>query len=119
MEISINEVLYIVLTVAVPVLLKYVIALIKSKINGWKYEQLCGAVLDAVEVTNQTYVDTLKENGHFSTEAQAEALERSLLCAKELMDESLQKWVVKVYGDMDKLLLTLIEAAVKASKKTN
>ena len=66
-KVSFNDILYVVLTVVVPVVAVYLRQLIMTKINGTKYERAVEAVLDAVEYVQQTFVDSLKKSGNFDT----------------------------------------------------
>lgn len=74
------------------------------------------AVTTAVIKTNQTYVDTLKNNGAFSIENQKTAFEKSLQTAIEIMSQETKDFISAVYGDLEKWLSAKIEATVNTVK---
>lgn len=74
------------------------------------------AVTTAVIKTNQTYVDTLKNNGAFSIENQKTAFKKSLQTAIEIMSQETKDFISAVYGDLDKWLSARIEATVNTVK---
>lgn len=115
-KVSFHDILYVVLTVVVPVVAVYLRQLIMTKINGTKYERAVEAVLDAVEYVQQTFVDSLKKSGNFDTEAQQLAFERAKDAAIERMDEGTKKLIDKLYGGLDAWLKVQIEASVRGIK---
>lgn len=133
-----NGALYAVITVALPVLVKYCITFIQNKIAAVQAEKIKSeaeklgididllnkyidmaedAVYHAVMDTNQTFVDTLKENNAFTKEAQIEALNKSLDKAKTRLSADAKKILVEVYGDLNAYLTTSIEALIGSTKK--
>ena len=96
-----NYILYIVLTVILPVVAKYAVDLIKTKIkesniiaDATKNEDLSkiveGAlsdVMDAVLYINQVYVDSLKSSGKFDKEAQEKAFNRAYIEAMNIISD--------------------------------
>lgn len=74
------------------------------------------AVTTAVIKTNQTYADTLKNNGAFSIENQKTAFEKSLQTAIEIMSQETKDFISAVYGDLEKWLSAKIEATVNTVK---
>lgn len=113
-----NYVLYIVLTVILPVVAKYVVDLIKTKIkesniiaDATKNEDLSkiveGAlsdVMDAVLYINQIYVDSLKSSGRFDKEAQEEAFNRAYIEAMNMISDETKKVIEQLYGSFDRWL---------------
>ncbi len=83
-----NYILYIVLTMILPVVATYVVNLIKAKINESNIiadatqnentakiiEHALSDVMDAVLYINQIYVDALKSSGKFDKDAQKECI---------------------------------------------
>lgn len=114
--ITLNDIFYMVLTVAVPLVLRYVAQLVKTKVQNSKHENAVDAVLSAVEYVNQTYVDALKKAGKFDDNAQVEALLRAKEAALSIMDDCTREWIAKTYVGLDKWLTVQIEATVKAVK---
>lgn len=126
-----NYVLYVVLTVILPVLAKYAVDLIKTKIkesniiaDATKNEDLSkiieGAlsdVMDAVLYINQVYVDSLKSSGKFDKEAQQEAFNRAYKEALNMISDEAKKVIEQLYGSFDKWLKLKIESSVNMAKK--
>lgn len=73
-------------------------------------------VTDCVMSTNQTYVDSLKNNGAFDKEAWTTAFEKSKNKILKLLSDAQKEVIVEVYGDLDAWLNTQIEAKVKEQK---
>ena len=126
-----NNILYIVLTVILPVVAKYVVNLIQAKIKestviseatkNQEIEDLVeGAlvnVMDAVLYVNQTYCDTLKSQGKFDEEAQKSAFNKAYQKALSLISEGAKSAITELHGSFDKWLETKIEASVNVAKK--
>ncbi len=129
----INYVLYIVLTVILPVVATYVVNLIKAKIkesdiiadatqneNITKIiENALSDVMDAVLYINQIYVDALKSSGKFDKDAQKNAFNRAYAEALNMISEESQKVIEQVYGSFDKWLMLKIETSVNMAKRQN
>ena len=79
--------------------------------------QLADIVYNCVTEVNQTYVDTLKEEGKFNKETQKIALEKCLANIKAKLSKDLQDWITENFGDITVHLTTLIESAVYNLKK--
>ena len=125
-----NDTLYIILTVILPVVATYIVNLIKSKIEeskiiseATKNEKLeetikneLNEVMDAVWYVNQTYTDSLKASGKFDKEAQDIAFDKAYAKAVSLISESTRKTIEQVYGSFDEWLELKIEASVGKAK---
>lgn len=126
-----NYVLYVVLTVILPVVAKYVVDLIKTKIkesniiaDATKNEDLSkivesalSDVMDAVLYINQIYVDSLKSSGKFDKDAQEEAFNRAYTEAMNMISDEAKKVIEQLYGSFDKWLKLKIESSVNMAKK--
>ncbi len=126
-----NFILYVVLTVILPVVTKYAVDLIKTKIresniiaNAAQNEELSkiveGAlsdVMDAVLYINQVYVDSLKSIGRFDKAAQKKAFNRAYVEAMNMISEETKKVIEQLYGSFDKWLKLKIESSVNMAKK--
>ncbi len=126
-----NYCLYIVLTVLLPVVAKYAVDLIKTKIKestiieeATKNENASNLVkdalsdvMDAVLYTNQTFVDSLKEKGQFTEEAWKEAKTKAYNAALLTISEESKKAITEIYGSFDKWLQLKIESSVNMAKK--
>lgn len=108
--------IYVVLTVSIPVLTKYATDWLKEKTKESKFAEIGEIVANVVEETNQTYVDELKEAGVFNEEAQTIALNKSLTKAINLLSDDLKKLILKYSGNVEGYLVTLIESYIKINK---
>ena len=81
-------------------------------------EQVNDAVTKAVTYTTQTFVESMKKNGVFDAEAQAEALQKSLDKTLALLSEVAKSALEDIYGDINEYLTVRIEAEVKDQKGT-
>lgn len=122
-----KDILYIVITAAVPLLTTYICKFLyekwtegKTKIKNEEIastlDNVVSMVLNCVETTNQTFVDELKKNGEFTKEAAAEAFLMSKTMAIQMLSEDAAEIILEVYGDIDVYLDTLIETTVKRLK---
>ena len=116
MTVTINDILYAVLTVMVPLLLRFVYQLVSAKLADSKYSKAVDAVYSAVSYVTQTFVDSLKQSGSFDKDAQGRAFMMAKEAALETMDAATKKWLEKSYADLDAWLTIQIESAVKTSK---
>jgi len=126
-----NYCLYIVLTVLLPVVAKYVVDLIKTKIKestvieeATKNENASNLVkdalsdvMDAVLYVNQVYTDSLKASGKFDEEAQKEAFNCAYDKAMNMISDEAKKVINELYGSFDKWLQLKIESSVNMAKK--
>lgn len=119
MEITLNEVLYTLITCALMVVVKFGVQLIRTKTSQIKNEELQGVIDgigDIVIMVSQTFVDSLKESGNFDKEAQAKAFDMAKTAALNGMSESMKKYIDKYCGGLDEWLRIQIEAWVKKNK---
>lgn len=79
-------------------------------------EQVNDAVTKAVTYTTQTFVESMKKNGIFDAEAQAQALQKSLDKTLALLSEVAKSALEDIYGDINEYLTVRIEAEVKDQK---
>lgn len=80
-------------------------------------KEAADAIQEAVSFTNQTYVDTLKKSGTFTEENQAEARQKSLEKATELLTVEARRFLTEAYGDLNSYLLNRIEPEVRRQKQ--
>lgn len=126
-----NFCLYTVLTVLLPVITKYAVDLIKTKIKestvieeATKNENISNLVkdalsdvMDAVLYVNQTFVDTLKAKGEFTEEAWETARKKAYNAALLTISEESKKTIAEIYGSFDQWLQLKIESSVNMAKK--
>lgn len=117
MEVTINDIFYVVLTAVVPVALKLLWQYVAAKVSNSKYADAVNCVFAAVDYTNQVFVDSLKQSGSFDAEAQEAAFFRAKETALDLMEASTIRWLENTFNDIDYWLNVQIEAAVKEVKR--
>ena len=115
-HITINDIMYMVVTVAIPMLLRLAYQFVMTKVSDTQYEKAAKAVMDAVVFVNQTFVDSLKESGNFDKIAQEQAFLKAKDAALDTMEKSTKKWIDKTYKDVDEWLTVQIESSVKMNK---
>lgn len=119
--------LYAVVTAAVPIITAFAIQMLKKaaenaaadtdNITFGKYlKEIAEAIADAVEATSQTYVDALKEAGKFDIEAQREAARRALAACLASISPAAKEFIEEFYGDITEYLTNKIEAEVRRQK---
>ena len=119
MEITLNEVLYTLITCALMIVVRFGVQLIRTKtaeIKNAEVQQMIDNIGDIVIMVSQTFVDSLKESGNFYKEAQAKAFNMAKTAALNGMSDSMKKYIDKYCGGLDKWLRIQIEAWVKKNK---
>jgi len=117
-----------VIVTAVPILTGLAVTYFKARIKHTQtqtdthlsehcLDELEDAVWAAVAQTSQAYVDSLKQSGTFSPEAQAVALDKAKVTALAALTPATQTFLKEAYGNLQSLLEAKIEAAVRAQKK--
>lgn len=114
--VTLNDIFYVVLTAAVPLVLRFIWQYCAAKYADSKYSDAINAVFSAVEYVNQTFVDTLKREGGFDEHAKIRAFTDAKDAALEIMSKSTLAWLERTHADVDNWLTVQIEAAVKAVK---
>ena len=123
-----QNVLYAIITAAVPVLTSFLCIWLKSlydnnkaKIQNEKVRATLGNVTDmilaAVETTTSTYVKQLKADNLFDADAQKEAFNKTFEAVKKQLTEDAVKIIEDTYGDVDLYLTNKIEQLVEKLKK--
>ena len=125
-----NELLIAVVTVSIPIVVKYITAYLntlkekkKSEIAQEDKVAFDASILEAIELVqkvvdkvSQTYVDSLKAKNEFTKEAQAESLAKAIDDAKTLISAETQGLISSVYSDFDKWLEIQIESYIRSQK---
>ena len=73
-------------------------------------------VTDCVMATNQTYVDSLKQEGKFDSEAQKTAFNKTLDAVLAILTDDAKNYLTQIFGDLNVYLTNLIESQVKINK---
>lgn len=78
---------------------------------------LSDTVINCVVTTNQTYVNTLKEQDKFDAEAQKEAFNKTYEAVMRILTDDAKKYLSEVLGDLDLYINTMIESQVNFQKQ--
>jgi hypothetical protein len=123
-----ENILYAVITAAVPVVTGFICTWLaslygnnKTKIKNENVKAVLGQVTDmivaAVETTTSTYVKNLKAEGLFDADAQKEAFNKTFEAVKKQLTEESTKIIAETYGDVETYLINKIEQFVEELKK--
>ena len=123
-----ENILYAVITAAVPVITGFICTWLaslyennKTKIKNEKAQVVIGQVTDmivaAVETTTSTYVKALKAENLFDAAAQKEAFNKTYNAVKKQLTEESTKIIEATYGDVEEYLTNKIEQLVEELKK--
>lgn len=74
-------------------------------------------VVECVQATNQTYVETLKAEESFDAEAQKVAFNKTLESVLSILSDDAKEYLTEIFGDLNTYLTNLIESKVNTSKK--
>ena len=77
---------------------------------------LAETINTCVIATNQTYVDSLKKNGSFDTEAQKKAFEDTKQAVLEILGEDAIEYLNNAIGDLNVYITQKIESTVNICK---
>lgn len=123
----INSLMYVALTVILPILTVYAVKIIRAKLTQIRYESMeqmhmdwvvkaMSIVEDIVVNVQQTFVDSLKAKGEFTPEAAKEAKDKAVALANELIADEIKNIIETIYSSYDKWLDVQIEKNVKQNK---
>ena len=124
----VKEILEGVLIPLLIILTRYLIVFLNAKRNELKektkndlankyIDMIYTTVTNCVIATNQTYVDTLKEQGSFDKQAQLIALNETLVAIKKMLSTDALEYIHSITDDVDFYLTKLIEASVRDQKQ--
>lgn len=127
----ISNLLFTILTIAIPALLPSVIKFTKAQIekcnivteltksehlNDVINTALCN-ITDSVMYVNQVYVDALKRGNKFTAQSQKDALKLAYNEAIKLISDEAKTIIEKTYGSFEDWVFLQIEVAVNNAKK--
>lgn len=81
-------------------------------------DMLAGTIETCVIATNQTYVDSLKDQNAFDAAAQKEAFNITYTAVTEILSAEAKAYLASIVGDLQKYITEQIEAAVNINKYT-
>lgn len=73
-------------------------------------------ISECVIATNQTYVESLKSKGEFTTEAQHEAFAKTVNAVMSILGQDAIEYLNEAVGDLSIYIETKIESEVKINK---
>ena len=83
-----------------------------------KYIDLLGdTITNCVIATNQTYVNSLKEQGAFDGAAQKEAFKKTYNAVLNILSTDAKVYLAQAFGDLEKYITIKIEDEVNTNKK--
>lgn len=103
--------------VVIPTLTKAAVDYARQKVKETRIQQAADIILDAVDQTNQTFADRLRESGDFTKENQKKALEMSLKASLAMMNDEMIKTLEKEFNDAEAWIVSKIEAACKVNNE--
>lgn len=74
-------------------------------------------ITKCVIATNQTYVNSLKEQNAFDAEAQKIAFNKTMNAVLEILSEDAKQYIIETTGDLNTYLTNLIEAEVNKNRE--
>lgn len=126
-----QQVMYVVITVILPIVSAYAVSLIRSKIREVSMmeevkrnevisnliNEASDNVLDAVMYVNQVYTDSLKASGNFNAQSQKKAFDMAMEEAKKIIADDSKEIIESVYSSFDEWLKIKIESFVGSLKQ--
>ena len=79
-------------------------------------DMLNRTITECVIATNQTYVETLKQQGKFDAEAQKIAFQMTSKAVLDILSEDAKEYLTEAVGDLNLYITQKIEAEVKVNK---
>lgn len=79
-------------------------------------EMLEGTISNCVIATNQTYVESLKQQGAFGAVEQKIAFEKTYVAVMTILTDEAKKYLTEAVGDLQAYITAQIEAQVNLNK---
>ena len=109
------------------ILTTFIVRYVQTKINALKTDNdnalldkyltmLSDTITDCVIATNQTYVDSLKEQGKFDAEAQKIAFQMTKDAVLEILTDDAKVYLSNALGDLEEYITQKIESTVNTEK---
>ena len=93
---------------------------IQTSVDNDMADKYIAMVADTVSAcviaTNQTYVEALKKDSAFTTEAQKEAFQLTYNAVMAILTDEAKEYLAEIYGDVSAYITNKIEAEVNISK---
>lgn len=78
---------------------------------------LANTISNCVIATNQTYVNSLKEQNAFDAEAQKEAFQKTYQAVVAALSNDAKEYLSNIYGDLQSYITSCIEAEVNIRRQ--
>ena len=88
----------------------------KNELTNKYLTMLKDTVVDCLTATNQTYVETLKKEGKFDTDAQKVAFEKTKDAVMTILTQDAKECLTTAVGDLNVYVSQLIESKIKTMK---
>lgn len=88
----------------------------QDEISKKYMSMLTNTITECVLATNQTYVETLKQQNKFDAEAQKIAFEKTSEAVMSILTEDAKKYLNNAVGDLELYIKQKIEAEVNLNK---
>lgn len=79
--------------------------------------EIANTIKKCVKATNQTYVDSLKQQGQFDEKAQEQAFNKTLNAVITILSAEAKNYIIETTGDLRMYLTQLIESDVQDNKQ--
>lgn len=120
-ESILNEIIAGIVGLIISVVGTYMTYFISTKIKDEKLRKIATSLNDivrkAVLVVYQTYVEELKDNDEFGQEEQSKALFKALDMVNQEITPEVRNWLSETQADVNKYIMSLIEAQIALAKK--
>ena len=107
-----NQILLNILAAVTTCIILPLISFLGIKLSQWLFTKAIGIVTNAVQVTFQTYVESLKNSGSFGKEEQAIAFDKAKAIITSELTEELKAFITQNYGDLQKWITNQVEATI-------
>ena len=123
-----TDILYVIIIAVIPIISKYFIEWLQAKkeqiINETKDKNFSSTIDNAfsivslaVDLVQQTFVDSLKASGKFDKAAQKEAMKKCLEIVDLLMNSEIKDFINVTYGDSYSQIRATAESIIHNNKK--
>lgn len=92
---------------------------VDNELTSKYIKMLDKTISECVLATNQTYVESLKNKGEFTAEAQKEAFQKTFNAVVNILGQDTIEYLNEAVGDLTVYIETKIESEVRINKEEN
>lgn len=92
---------------------------VDNELTSKYIKMLDKTISECVLATNQTYVESLKNKGEFTAEAQKEAFQKTFNAVVNILGQDAIEYLNEAVGDLTVYIETKIESEVRINKEEN